>query len=313
MLAPSSVSTCILVPLPGGLSCRIGSERSSMQHVTFPDGQIRPSLGLGTWKMGESARAREAEVAAVRLALELGYRVIDTAEMYGEGGSEVVIGRALADALRASALRREELFVVSKVYPHNASRRGVPVACARSLKRLRLDRIDLYLLHWPGSYPLAETVEAFETMRAQGRIGAWGVSNFDRDAMDELIAVPGGGACAANQVYFSLGERGPGFDLLPWLRERRMPLMAYSPIDQGRLAGNAELAAIARGLHVSAAQLALAWVMQQPGVMAIPKAVREAHLRENLAAAELQLDAATLRALDALFPLPRRHTPLAMI
>jgi diketogulonate reductase-like aldo/keto reductase len=156
-------------------------------------------------------------------------------------------------------------------------------------------------------------VQAFEALCAQGRIGAWGVSNFDRDEMGELLAVPGGTACATNQVYFSLGERGPGFELLPWLREQRMPMMAYSPIDQGRLAGDAPLAAIARGLGVSAAQLALAWVMHQPGVMAIPKAVREAHLRENLAAAELELDADTVRAIDERFPPPRRRTPLAMI
>jgi diketogulonate reductase-like aldo/keto reductase len=283
-----------------------------MQHVTFADGQRRPALGLGTWRMGESARTRAAEVAAVRLALELGYRVVDSAEMYGEGGAEEVVGRALAEALRAGTLRREELFVVSKVYPHNASRSGVPAACQRSLKRLGLDRIDLYLLHWRGAHPLAETVEAFEALRAQGRIGAWGVSNFDTDDMLELVGVPGGGACAANQVYFSLGERGAGFELLPWLRSRRMPLMAYCPIDQGRLAADAGLAALAAGLGVSAAQLALAWVLHQPEVMAIPKAVREAHLRENLAAAELQLSDETLRELDTLFPPPRSRTPLAM-
>lgn len=284
-----------------------------MQQVTFPDGQVRPALGLGTWKIGESSRARAAEIAAVRVALELGYRVIDTAEMYGEGGAEEVVGEAVAEAIRAGTLRRDELFVVSKVYPHNASRRGVPAACERSLQRLGLEHIDLYLLHWPGSHPLAETVQAFEALCAQGRIGAWGVSNFDRDEMGELLAVPGGTACATNQVYFSLGERGPGFELLPWLREQRMPMMAYSPIDQGRLAGDAPLAAIARGLGVSAAQLALAWVLHQPGVMAIPKAVREAHLRENLAAAELELDADTVRAIDERFPPPRRRTPLAMI
>jgi diketogulonate reductase-like aldo/keto reductase len=239
--------------------------------------------------------------------------VIDSAEMYGEGGAEEVVGEAVAEAIRAGTLRRDELFLVSKVYPHNASRRGVPAACERSLQRLGLEHIDLYLLHWPGSHPLAETVQAFEALCAQGRIGAWGVSNFDRDEMGELLAVPGGTACATNQVYFSLGERGPGFELLPWLREQRMPMMAYSPIDQGRLAGDAPLAAIARDLGVSAAQLALAWVMHQPGVMAIPKAVREAHLRENLAAAELELDADTVRAIDARFPPPRRRTPLAMI
>lgn len=283
-----------------------------MQHVTFADGQRRPALGLGTWRMGESARARPAEVAAVRRALELGYRVIDSAEMYGEGGAEEVVGRAVAEALRAGTLQRDELFVVSKVYPHNASRSGVPAACQRSLKRLGLDRIDLYLLHWRGAHPLAETVEAFEALRAQGRIGAWGVSNFDTDDMLELAGVPGGDACAANQVYFSLGERGAAFELLPWLRARGMPLMAYCPIDQGRLASHAGLSALAARLGVSAAQLALAWVLHQPGVLAIPKAVHEAHLRENLAAADLQLDAGTLSEIDALFPPPRCRTPLAM-
>jgi diketogulonate reductase-like aldo/keto reductase len=283
-----------------------------MQHVLFPDGSSRPALGLGTWRMGEAARARATEVAAVRLALELGYRVIDTAEMYGEGGAEEVVGQALAEALRAGTLRRDELFVVSKVYPHNASRQGVPAACARSLKRLGLDRIDLYLLHWRGAHPLAETVEAFEALRAQGRIGAWGVSNFDVEDMEELVGVPQGAACAANQVYFSLGERGAGFELLPWLQERRMPLMAYCPIDQGRLAAHPALVGLAEQLGVSAAQLGLAWVLQQSGVMAIPKAVREVHLRENLAAAELALEVETLSALDVMFPPPRGRSPLAM-
>lgn len=284
-----------------------------MQHLTFPDGSKRPALGLGTWRMGESARTGGAEIAAVRLALELGYRVIDTAEMYGDGGAERVVGVALADALRAGVVAREHVFVVSKVYPHNASRRGVPAACERSRKRLGLDRIDLYLLHWRGAHPLAETVEAFEQLRARGHIGDWGVSNFDVEDMEELAAVSGGAACAANQVYFSLGERGAGVALLPWLRARGMPLMAYCPIDQGALAADGRLAALAQRLGVSAAQLGLAWVLHQPGVMAIPKAVREAHLRENLAAAELVLDEAVRHELDTLFPPPRTRGPLAMV
>lgn len=284
-----------------------------MQPLTFPDGSMRPALGLGTWRMGESARARPAEIAAVRQALELGYRVIDTAEMYGEGGAEEVVGAALAQALRAGTVRREELFVVSKVYPHNAGRHGVPAACERSLRRLGLEHIDLYLLHWRGAFALAETVGAFEALRAQGRIGAWGVSNFDVADMEELVAVPRGDACAADQVCFSLGERGAGFALLPWLQARGMPLMAYCPIDQGRLARDARLGALAQRIGVTAAQLALAWVLHQPGVMAIPKAVREAHLRENLAAAELVLDAGILHELDRLFPPPRGRGPLAMV
>jgi diketogulonate reductase-like aldo/keto reductase len=283
-----------------------------MHTVTFPDGQTRPALGLGTWRLGESPRRRADEVAAVRLALEIGYRVIDTAEMYAEGGAEEVIGQALAEALRAGTLQREELFVVSKVYPHNASRQGTRAACERSRRRLGLDRIDLYLLHWRGQHTLAETVGAFEELQAHGAIGHWGVSNFDRDDMVELMGVAGGKACAANQVYYSLGERGAGFDLLPWLRERSMPLMAYCPIGQGALAADETLREIGSGHGVSAAQVALAWVLQQTGVMAIPKAAREAHLRENLAAANLRLSVEDLRAINKRFPPPHQRTPLAM-
>jgi diketogulonate reductase-like aldo/keto reductase len=273
-----------------------------------------PVLGLGTWRMGEVASRRAAEVAAVREAIAMGWRLIDTAEMYGDGGAETVLGQALAESLRANEVRRDGLFIVSKVYPHNASRRGTPEACARSLQRLGLDTIDLYLLHWRGSHPLAETVDAMQSLVAQGRIARWGVSNFDTDDMQELEAlVRGGPPCAANQVYLSLGERGPEFDLLPWLRERGMPLMAYSPIDQGALAGDKALAELAARLNVSAAQLALAAVIARPGVVAIPKAVRSAHLRDNLAAADLVLDAEVLAELDRLHPPPRRKGPLAMI
>jgi diketogulonate reductase-like aldo/keto reductase len=273
-----------------------------------------PVLGLGTWRMGEVANRRKTEVAAVREAIAMGYRLIDTAEMYGEGGAETVVGQALAEALRAGDVRRDELFIVSKVYPHNASRRGTPEACERSLKRLGLDTIDLYLLHWRGSHPLRETADAMQALVAQGRIAHWGVSNFDLDDMEELTQVVGEGpGCAANQVYLSLGERGPEFSLLPWLRERGMPLMAYSPIDQGALAADRALSELASRLGVSAAQLALAAVISRPGVVAIPKAVRSKHLEENLAAVRLTLDAATLAELDRLHPPPRCKTPLAMI
>lgn len=273
-----------------------------------------PVLGLGTWRMGEDAGRRAAEVKAVREAIELGYRLIDTAEMYGEGGAETVLGQAIGEALRAGDVRREELFVVSKVYPHNASRRGTRDACERSLKRLGLDAIDLYLLHWRGNHPLRETVAAMHSLIADGRIARWGVSNFDTDDMEELMqAIGDGPECAANQVYLSLGERGPEFSLLPWQRERGMPLMAYSPIDQGALAEDDGLGELADRLGVTAAQLALAAVIARPGVAAIPKAVRSAHLKENLAAADLQLDAATLAELDRLHPPPRRKEPLAMI
>ncbi len=284
-----------------------------MQHVRFPDGSTCPSLGLGTWRMGESARERPREVAAVRLALEIGYRVIDTAEMYGEGGAEAVVGQALAEALRAGTVAREELFVVSKVYPHNASRAGVAAACERSRQRLGLDRIDLYLLHWRGAHPLSETVAGFEALRSRGHIVRWGVSNFDVDDLEELQGVAGGTACAANQVYYSLSERGPGHSLLPWQQRVGMPLMAYCPIDQGVLAGHPRLAEIARAKDCTAAQLALAWAMQHSGVMAIPKAVREAHLRENFAAAALRLSDDDTAALDTAFPPPRRKPPLAMV
>ncbi len=273
-----------------------------------------PVLGLGTWRMGEDASRRAAEIAAVREAIVLGYRLIDTAEMYGEGGAETVVGQAVAEALRAGDVRREALFIVSKVYPHNASRRGTREACERSLKRLGLDAIDLYLLHWRGNHPLRDTVDAMQSLVADGRIAHWGVSNFDTDDMEELEPLAGSGpVCAANQVYLSLGERGPEFSLLPWQHERGMPLMAYSPIDQGALAGDKALGELAVRLGVTAAQLALAAVIARPGVAAIPKAVRAAHLKENLAAAELKLDAATLEELDRLHPPPRRKAPLAMI
>lgn len=286
-----------------------------MRTLQLPTGGEMPVLGLGTWRMGEDAKRRADEVKAVREAIALGYRLIDTAEMYGEGGAETVIGQAIGEALRANDVRRDELFIVSKVYPHNASRRGTRDACERSLKRLGLDALDLYLLHWRGSHPLRETVAAMHSLVADGRIAHWGVSNFDVDDMEELEEATGaeGPGCAANQVYLSLGERGPEFSLLPWQRERGIPLMAYSPIDQGVLAEDDGLAELAARLGVTAAQLALAAVIARPGVVAIPKAVRSAHLKENLAAAELKLDAATLAELDRLHPPPRRKTPLAMI
>jgi diketogulonate reductase-like aldo/keto reductase len=277
-------------------------------RVALPGGETVPALGLGTWRIGEAARTRRAEVAAVRLALELGYRLIDTAEMYGEGGAEEVVGAALA----TGPVPRSDVFIVSKVYPHNASRRGAVAACERSLARLRTDRIDLYLLHWRGSIPLAETVDAFEHLREHGKIRHWGVSNFDVDDLRELWDIDGAERCAANQVYYSAGRRGVEFDLLPWQRQHRMPLMAYCPIDQGGLAAHRTLSAIARERGVTAAQIALAWVLRHPDVVAIPKAVQEAHLRENLAAAAIDLTAAELAQIDVAFPPPRRKRPLAM-
>jgi diketogulonate reductase-like aldo/keto reductase len=283
-----------------------------MKTVALPADKTVPALGLGTWRMGESRRSRRAEVAAVRRAFELGYRLIDTAEMYGEGGAEEIVGEALKEALRAGGLRREDVFIVSKVYPHNASRTGTPAACERSRRRLGVDSIDLYLLHWAGSHPLQETVDAFEALRAERRIGAWGVSNFDTGDMESLWRLDQGRSCAANQVYYSLTERGPDHDLLPWLQARRVPLMAYSPIDQGRLADERALAAMATRLGLTPAQLALAWCLSRSGVVAIPKAVREGHLRENLAAAEVELCADDIAELDRRFPPPRTKTPLSM-
>lgn len=284
-----------------------------MQTVPLPTGTTMPSLGLGTWHYGESARSRAAEVKALRRAIELGVRLFDSAEMYGEGGAESVLGEALADAMRAGDVRREDLVIVSKVYPHNASRTGLPAACERSLRRLGLDHLDLYLLHWPGPHPLRDTVAAFESLRAQGRITHWGVSNFDVDDLQALWRVLGGDGCSVNQVCYSLSQRGIEFDLVPWQRSRRLPLMAYCPIDQGALAQAPELRPLAARIGATPAQIALAWLLQRGDVIAIPKAVRESHLRENAAAAALQLDAATLAELDRVFPPPRSRQPLAIV
>ena len=280
--------------------------------VTFPGNEVWPSLGLGTWRMGESAARRGAEIAAVRAAVETGYRVIDSAEMYGEGGAEEVVGRAITECLRAGTVGRDELFIVSKVYPHNASAAGTVAACERSLKRLGLDRIDCYLLHWRGSVPLAETVGAFEALRDRGRIRHWGVSNFDLDDMQELLGVEGGERCSSNQVYYSLTTRGPGFSLLPWQAARGIVTMAYSPIDQGELLRNPALRKIAARKSVTPAQLALAWLSAQAGVMAVPKSTDLVRLRENFESASLTLQADDLAALDKAFPPPRQKTPLTL-
>ncbi|MEY4752028.1 MAG: hypothetical protein RIQ60_4242 [Pseudomonadota bacterium] len=288
--------------------------------LALADGRFQlPVLGLGTWRMGEQARARAGEVQAVRQALEMGYRLFDTAEMYSDGGAETVLGLALGEALRAGDVRRDDITLVSKVYPHNASRQGLLAACSRSRQRLGLDRIDLYLLHWRGQHPLADTVAAFLELQARGAIRHWGVSNFDVDDMQELagaaaaVSTDPATACVCDQVYLSPTERGPELALLPSLRRQGMGLMAYSPIDQGACARDGKLARIAADLGVSAARLGLAWLLAKPGVSVIPKAVQPAHLRDNLAAATLTLDADVLAALDAAHPLPRHKPPLAMI
>jgi diketogulonate reductase-like aldo/keto reductase len=283
-----------------------------MRMIRLADGVQVPCLGLGTWRMGESRSSHAADVTAVRQALELGYRLIDTAEMYGDGGAERVVGEALREASRAGTVRREDVFLVTKVLPTNASRKATVAACERSLERLGVDHVDLYLLHWRGRHPLVETVAAFEALREQGRIRAWGVSNFDVDDMDELWSVADGPHGVANQVYYSASERGIEFDLLPAQRRRSVATMAYCPIDQGALASDPTLAGIGGRLGASAAQVALAWALRQPDVIAIPKAGRERHLRENLAAAALTLTDQDLAAVDARFAPPKRKQRLAM-
>ena len=283
----------------------------AMRELQLACGERWPALGLGTWRLGEARAQRRAEVAALRQALDLGYRLIDSAEMYGEGGAEAVVGEALAQALRGG-LARDAVRVVSKAYPHHADPAGLRAACERSRQRLQLDCIDLYLLHWRGGVPLAQTIAGLEELQRRGWIRHWGVSNFDVDDLQELFALPGGTACAVNQVYLSLGARGVEYDLLPWQRERGVALMAYSPIDQGALASHAALRALAVRLGVTPAQLALAWVLAQPGAMAIPKALRAEHLKDNWRAQHLMLDGAARAQLNRLFPPPRAKQPLAM-
>ncbi len=274
--------------------------------IQLPGGPSVPALGIGTYRMGEAPARREQEIATLALALELGVRVIDTAEMYADGGAERIVGAALRG-------RRDQAFVVSKVLPTHASRRGVASACERSLQRLGLDRIDLYLLHWRGATPLAETVAAFEKLVAQGKIARWGVSNFDVTDLQELYELGDGAACAANQVYYSVSRRGVEFDLLAWLRARQVPLMAYCPLDEGRVLDDATLAAIAHKHGASTAQVALAWLLARPGVLVIPKAASAAHLRENVAAASLTLDAEDLAQIERRWPTPARKQRLAVI
>ena len=259
--------------------------------------------------MGERSSAAQTEIAVIKAAIARGVTLIDTAEMYGDGGAETVIGRAIADSPGV----REKLFIVSKVYPHNASSTGTVTACERSLKRLGTDYLDCYLLHWPGEHPIAETVDAFEALKVQGKIRAWGVSNFDLDDMQELINTPNGNHVATNQVLYNLSRRGVEFSLLPWQRDRGVSTMAYSPIEQAQLLASTKLQAIARDIGATAAQLAIAWLLAQPDVIVIPKTTHVARLEENLGALDLKLDSATFAALDAAFPPPRKRTPLAML
>ncbi len=277
-----------------------------MRTVRLPGGEHVPALGLGTWMMGDEPGRRAEEIAALRRGIDLGMTLIDTAEMYGEGASERLVGEAIDG-------RRDEVFLVSKVYPHNASRDGTVAACERSLKRLGTDRLDLYLLHWRGNHPLAETVAAFEGLKSAGKIRHWGVSNLDADDMEELLSVPGGEAVVANQVLYNLSRRGIEWDLLPAMQKRGVPVMAYSPVEQARLLGNKRLAALAADHGVSVAQLALAFVLDRDGVIAIPKSGRIAHVEDNAGALDVVVTDGLRTALDALFSPPRRATPLEMI
>jgi diketogulonate reductase-like aldo/keto reductase len=272
----------------------------------LPSGEAVQRLGQGTWYMGEVARRAADEANALRIGLDLGMTLIDTAEMYGSGGAEEVVADAIAG-------RRGEVFLVSKVLPENASRKGTVAACERSLGRLGTDRIDLYLLHWRGSPPLADTLAAFEELMRDGKIRYWGVSNFDADDMEELFALPGGEKCACNQVLYNLTRRGIEFDLMPLCRERGIPVMAYSPIEQSRMLNHAALKTVGARHDATPAQVALAWLVRQDGMIAIPKAASEKHLRENRAATDVVLSADDLADLDKAFPPPKRKRSLEML
>ena len=276
-----------------------------MQQVTLPTGEKVAALGLGTWQMAEDRKKRTGEIATIRLALDLGMTLLDTAEMYGEGRAEELI----ADALPG---RRDQAFIVSKVYPQNATRKGAIEACERSLKRLKTDRIDLYLLHWRGNAPLAETLEAFTALQNAGKIRHHGVSNLDRADMQELWSLPGGKACATDQVMYNLARRGIEWNLLPWCREQKIPVMAYCPIERADLQKDQKLGKFAKQQGMTWAQVALAWLLSRPDVIAIPKTSHPDRLRENHGALKFKLDAAQLAELDRLFPPPKGPGPLDM-
>jgi diketogulonate reductase-like aldo/keto reductase len=278
----------------------------SLPTVTLPNGETVPAFGQGTWHMGEDRRRAGSEEAALKLGIELGMTLIDTAEMYGSGVAEEIVARAAAGV-------RDRLFIVSKVLPYNASQKGVIEACERSLQRLQTDRIDLYLLHWRGSVPLAETLAGFARLQRDGKIRHHGVSNFNTDDMQEWIALGGGNAVASNQILYNLGRRGPEYDLIPWCRERKISIMAYSPLEQGRILGNRALVEVAAKHGATPAQVALAWLLRQDGMIVIPKATGEAHVRDNRAALEITLTDDDLAALDRAFPPPRGRSALGML
>ena len=277
-----------------------------MKTIDLPSAKRVPALGQGTWQMAERGAARAEAVEGLRLGIDLGMTLIDTAEMYGEGAVEDLVGEAVQG-------RRDQVLLVSKCYPQNASRKRMAEACARSLKRLRTDRIDLYLLHWPGSVPLDETLDAFMRLKDEGKILEYGISNFDARGAERVWARPGGGGIATNQVLYNLSERGIEWDLLPWCRARSLPLMAYTPLGQGALLDDPGLARVARRHDATPAQVALAWLLAQDGVIAIPKAGRVRHVRENRKAADIVLTAQDLAELDGAFPPPSGPSPLAIL
>ncbi|WP_206603077.1 aldo/keto reductase [Leptolyngbya ohadii] len=277
-----------------------------MRTITLPSGRSIPVLGMGTWQMGEQSRSRETEINALKRGMELGITLIDTAEMYGEGGAEEIISAAIAG-------RRDDVFLVSKVYPHNASRKGTIAACERSLRRLKTDYLDLYLLHWRGSIPLSQTLEALQELQQAGKIRDYGVSNFDLSDMQEARSLPGGNAIATNQVLYNLMRRGAEWDLLPWCRQHGVPIMAYSPVEQGRLLKNRQLESLAALLGVTSAQVAIAWLLHQENVIVIPKASNLTHVEQNRAALDLKLSETDLQELDRIFPPPSRRVALEML
>ena len=277
-----------------------------MKHVTLPNGERVPALGMGTWNMGDDRATRAEEIATLRLGLDLGLRLIDTAEMYGEGLSESLIGEAIAG-------RRDEVFLVSKVYPHNASRRGIAAACERSLRRLGTDRLDLYLLHWRGDVPFEDTLEGLQALQREGKIRQYGVSNLDLSDMEEWWDAPGGDQIAVNQLLYNLSRRGIEWDLLPWLRERRVPVMAYSPIEQARLVRHPKLVRFAQESGMTPAQMALAWLLANDDIIAIPKTGHRDRLRENIGALSHTLTAEQLATLDSIFPPPKGPRALEML
>jgi diketogulonate reductase-like aldo/keto reductase len=277
-----------------------------LPQVTLPSGEKVPAFGQGTWHMGEDRRRAKEEAAAIRLGIELGLTLIDTAEMYGNGGAEEVVAEA-------SRGLRDKLFIVSKVLPYNASQKGVVDACERSLKRLKTDHIDLYLLHWRGSVRLADTLAGFERLLRDGKIRHHGVSNFDTDDMQEWVGLAGGDKVATNQILYNLTRRGPEWELIPWCRERKIALMAYTPIEQGRMLRHKALGEIAARHGATPAQIALAWLLRQDGMIVIPKASKEEHVRENRGTLDVKLTAEDLAGLDRGFSPPKGRTSLGML